>query len=77
MSVPPTSKGVVESEDAADETARGQELEAGTVGGTTAGERFLTDMEFKKNAAAWGDKYMAPLPKQPYFGDVSQLAEKV
>lgn len=39
MSVPPTSKGVVEFEDAADETARGQELEARTVGGTTAGER--------------------------------------
>lgn len=39
MSVPPISKGVTESEDAADVTARGQELEAKTVGGTTAGER--------------------------------------
>lgn len=33
MSVPPTSKGVSESEDATDETARGQELEDGTVRG--------------------------------------------
>ena len=36
MSVPPTSKGVLESEDATDETARGQELADRAVGCTNS-----------------------------------------
>lgn len=36
MSVPPGSKEVLESSDATDETARGQELEDRTFGGTNS-----------------------------------------
>lgn len=36
MSLPPASKGVLESPDATDETARGQEIEDGTVGCTNS-----------------------------------------
>lgn len=36
MSVPPTSKGVLESEDVTDKMVRGQELEDRTVGGTNS-----------------------------------------
>lgn len=43
MSVPPTCKGVLESEDATDETARGQELGDWTVGGTNSGREGVFD----------------------------------
>ena len=43
MSVPPTSKGVLESEDATDETARGQELGSRVVEGTNSRRKRLLD----------------------------------
>lgn len=51
---------VLESDDATDETARGQELEGRMQGVITAGGTCLTDMGFKKNVTAWGDKHMDP-----------------
>lgn len=76
MSVPPTTKRVLESEDATDETARGQELEAWTVGGTTAGERGfgliwgLRKMQLPGLTNTWIPSIeVIKAPKRPYFGD--------
>lgn len=76
MSVPPTSKRVLESEDATDETARGQELEAWTVGGTTAGERGfgliwgLRKMQLPGVTNTWIPSIeVIKAPKWLYLGD--------
>lgn len=82
MSVPPTSKRVLESEDATDETARGQELEAWTVGGTTAGERGfglmwgLRKMQLPGVTNTWIPSIeVIKAPKRPHFGDGFQPTE--
>lgn len=82
MSVPPTSKRVLESEDATDETARGQELEAWTVGGTTAGERGfglmwgLRKMQLPGVTNTWIPSIeVIKAPKRPHFGGGFQPTE--